>query len=234
MDFYPLGHISIPYDPWDQHVVIFGKSGSGKTYLLKNKLMRDIGRSHVAACWVYDSQEQYADLAGYGFSVTNSLANLPYGKVVFQPGRVENEDFDAIAERAFNARNLVLVVEEAHFYIGKYTIRSKPFEQIVKGGRPRGVTYVAVTIRPQDVHNTVITQASHRFCFQLEVPTDYDYLYRWFGPKTELLKPPVIRDRRRLANIPEVRRDPSLAELPLPDHSFVYRDPDGNVEVGRL
>lgn len=234
MSYYPLDHVSISYDPWDQHAVVFGKSGTGKTFLLKNKLMRDIGRSHVAACWVWDSQGQYADLAKYGFTVTRSLSDLPYGKVVVQPQSISDEDFNDVCERAFNIRNIVIVVEEAHFYVGKYTIRSKAFNEIVKGGRPRGVTYIAVTIRPQDVHNTVITQASHRFCFALEVPTDYDYLYRWFGPKTELLKPPLIRDRRRLAHIPEVRRDPSLADLPLPDHSFVYRDPVGNVEVGRL
>jgi hypothetical protein len=213
--------LKIRYRPYEEDILISGKGGSGKTYLVLNGLMKAARYN----CWVWDYRWQYDRLRYEGFLITHDLPSLPYGRAVYQPRDKSVSAFDAFCAKADSWNNLVIVIEEAHRYAGKYKIRSDSFAAIVNAGRPHGVTWICITRRPQQLHNDILADADHVFVFEHDLPGDIKYLQTWVGAEVQLLLPPEQRtvygwfkDQPRL-----------------PEHSFVYKNlSTGEIQVGRL
>lgn len=204
------------YSPFEDDVLLMGRGGTGKTHLLRKAILPSLKN---VAWWLYDTRHQYGDVA----EATHTIADLPYGQAVYQPYEASDTDFEAFCAKANTWSNLVVAVEEAHLFVGKYKIRSKSFEHIIKAGRPKGVTWIVITRRPQMLHNDILSDAEHIFCFELELPSDLLYVQKWIGEEVQLFLPP---DRRM---VEALRSQPVL-----PEHSFVYKRIDAKAEVGRL
>jgi hypothetical protein len=210
--------LRVRYRPYEEDMLIAGKGGSGKTHLVMKGLMKAARYN----CWVWDYRWQYDRLRYEGFAITHDLPSLPYGRAVYQPRDKSVDAFDAFCAKAERWDNLVIVVEEAHRYAGKYKIRSDSFAAIVNAGRPHGVTWICITRRPQQLHNDILADADHVFVFEHDLPGDIKYLQTWVGAEVQMLLPPeqrtAFRDRPKL-----------------PEHSFVYKNlSTGEIQVGRL
>lgn len=214
------GILDLNYSPFEDDVIIMGRGGTGKSFLLRNLFL---GHAKYPI-WVWDFRWTYSDLSQLGFRVTHSLLELPYGRAVYQPERSDVETFDLFCQKADSWTNLVVAVEEAHLFTGKYSFKSAGFENLVKAGRPKGISLITITRRPQQLHNDILSDADHIFCFTLELPNDVLYVKKWIGAQVELLLAPEYR------TVPQLKGLPQLTE-----HSFVYKAvKEGRTDMGRL
>ncbi len=208
--------IRFEYDAFDDDILVIGKGGRGKTHLMRNLIIPALRKEPF---WLWDPQWQYSNVPAH---VTHRLEDMPYARAIFQPIDKSDDVFDSFCKKAESWDNLVVAVEEAHLYSGKYKIRSRYFEKIVKSGRPHGVTWIAVGRRPQMIHNDILSDADHVFCFEMELSSDFEYMSKWIGEKVWLLAEP---ERRRA-----LTDKPRAAE-----HSCVYYNAKtGQSEVFKL
>lgn len=208
------------YRPMEDDVLFVGKGGSGKSFYLKHMILEHCDYP----LWLWDHRHQYTDLAQRGFAVSHDLRELPYGRAVYQPFNLSTDHFDEFCAKADTWSNLVVAVEETHLFVGKYKMPPH-FGSIVRSGRPKGVTWIVVTRRPQDCHNSILGDAEHIFCFEMELPNDIDFMKKWVGKEIEL-----FRDSQD-------RQDPMMrnGSPRLPPHSFVHKDINtGEVEIGKI
>lgn len=209
------------YRPFEDDVLLVGKGGSGKSYYLKHMILE----SCTYPLWLWDHRHQYGDLAAKGFTVTHGIEELPYGRAIYQPYNLSAESFDRFCAKADSWSNLVVAVEEAHLFTGKFKFYSESFGNIVRSGRPKGVTWIVISRRPQDVHNSILGDAEHIFCFEMELPSDVDYMRKWVGSEVELFVDSEDRPTPSMRN----------GQPRLPPHSFVHKDVNtGTVEIGRI
>jgi len=166
-------------DVFDEHIVIFGQSGTGKSTLLQY-IVKQIGKIKPVWIWDYSLQHQV-------FTTVESLDKLFYGNLVYRPQIGDENEFNQFCEIAFNQSNITVAVEEIQEYANKFRFPT-PLSKIVRVGRGRGVTYIAVSQRPAEVHNAIISNSHHRFVFRLDLPPDIQYLKRWLKCDEETIK----------------------------------------------
>lgn len=208
------------YRPFEEDVLIMGAGGTGKTYLLSNLFLQNA----TYPLWLWDFRWQYGSLARVGFHIAHFPYELPYGRAVLQPHSSDLDTFDAFCSRAESLTNLVVAIEEAHLFTTKFSFKSKGFERIIKAGRPKGISWVCITRRPQQLHNDILSDADHIFCFRLELPNDILYVSKWLGQEVQLHLDPKYR------TVPQLKGQPQL-----PPHSFVYKSvPESRTDVGKL
>lgn len=211
------------YDQYDDNIVLVGLPKSGKTHCLKKLIIPLL----KGPCWIWYPEQREDRLPDFvraeGWQVVRSVDELPYGRALIYPRDRSIEEFERFCERADALSNLTLIVDEAEYYVGKYKIRAPSFARIVNGGRPRGVCWVAIARRPQQLHNDILHGATHVFSFAFDLPGDIELMSKWVGPKVWGFLPP---DQRKVA----------YRHLPqLPQHAFVYYNKDTNYRgVGKL
>jgi hypothetical protein len=190
------------YDPLDEDVLIFGKGGTGKSHALQNLVLNSIKRE---PWWLFDGD--WRDSVS-GARVVHNVKDLPYGQAILQPHDKSLATFDDFCKKADSWSNLVVAVEEAHLYTGKYKIKSPYFEKIIKAGRPKGISFVCISRRPQMIHNDILSDGDHIFCFAMELTSDYEYMEEWVGEKIWLLRAP--EQRKKLKNEPATKEHTGL------------------------
>lgn len=155
----------------NSRIFIAGKTGSGKTTLVKRVLYPMYTRRVF-----WDIKCENSDLL-----VNSSLCRSPAelastikkGKtsILYQPADISPEDFNRVCEILFNTGNFALFVDEAATVTEPNWI--EPWHnQIMIRGRSRGVGIVNVTQRPRACHNTLISEAEHFFIYRLQLETD--------------------------------------------------------------
>ena len=183
------------YDPLDEDIAIFGKGGSGKSHAMRELILKSIKREPY---WLFDGDWRYVGRDGIAqVPIVHEVKDLPYGQAIFQPYDKSLVTFDDYCKKAFSWSNMVVAVEEAHLYTGKFKIKSPYFERVVKAGRPKGISFVIIARRPQMIHNDVLSDADHIFCFSMELTSDYEFMAKWIGDKVWLLRPPDQRKKLR-------------------------------------
>jgi DNA helicase HerA-like ATPase len=166
-------------DVYDEHIVIFGQSGTGKSTLLQY-IVKQIGKIKPVWIWDYSLQHQV-------FPIVENLNQLSLSNLVYRPQEGSEEEFNQFCEIAFNQSNITVAIEEIQEYANKFRFPT-PLSKIVRVGRGRGVTYIAVSQRPAEVHNAIISNSHHRFVFRLDLPPDIQYLKRWLKCDEETIK----------------------------------------------
>lgn len=211
------------YQPKDDNIVLIGGPRSGKTHLVKHLIIPLL----KGPTWVWYPEEREDRLPQFvtslGWPVVSTVEDLPYGKALVYPSDRSLTQFENFCAKADSHTNLTLIVDEAEYYVGKYKIRSPSFERIVNGGRPKGLCWICIARRPQQLHNDILHAATHVFCFEFNLPGDIEFMSKWTGPKV-------------WGFIPPDQRKPAYRNLPMiPEHGFVYWSKDeGHSEVGRL
>lgn len=192
--------LSIEFNAFDDDLTVAGIKASGKSVFVKWFAKRVV---HDQPYIIYDPNEQHDEL-GYVCEIP-SCFNLNFKRlkhIVYQPKEDTKESFDEFCKLLhYRYDNFIFIIEEAD----RYFVNS-PFPLKGESGhfyhkaRNRGVSFIAVTRRPQCIHKDVINNSRHLAIFNLH-SSDLKYLEREF----------------KLENIWLIKDQP-------PYHSLYYRD----------
>ncbi len=162
-------------------ILIFGKRGSGKSYLAK-KLAENEKR-----LFIFDTLSEYDN--GIVFDDYDKCLEFwkhayrkPY-RIIYRPLKPDAE-IDNVAELVFAAGDVCFLVEEIDCYCTAYQIGDK-FAHIIQRGRHRDITLIGITQRPFGIHRLLTSQAKEIYVFNTNEPRDRDYLRTLLGQEIE-------------------------------------------------
>jgi len=208
------------FTAFNEDCVIIGKKSSGKTYLA-NELLRGLKNIPVI---VFDFNWQFHDsraVVVHNLQEVFKIFDEHKGHVIFQPYDKSQAVFESFCAQIFARSNLVNLIDETHVYVSKQGI-CKPYNNLILSGRPRGISTISISSRPQNLPNNVLTNARHIFAFKLNLESDILFLQSWLGDQAWELLPK--EQRKKNQDAPE-----------LPEHSFYYRDTEkGAGMVGKI
>ncbi len=161
--------------------LIFGKRGSGKSYLLAY-LVRAVERLII-----YDTLHEYyqglvfTDFAKLAkFWLHNYKGNF---RLIYRPTDPAAE-FELIAEMVWLCGDLVFAVEEIDVFGTPYKIGTS-FASIIQRGRHKRIELIGITQRPFGIHRLLTSQAKEICIFNTNEPRDREYLRNLLGKEIE-------------------------------------------------
>lgn len=224
-------YVSVIIKP-NQHVFIAGRTGSGKTYLVRkylagyeNVVVLDTKGTTVwpeipGTRWEERDNgpkpKGYLYEAGKEFTLVTRLKDLPMArtpKIMYRPvwEEMTPEFYDKFFKWCYQRRNTIVWVDEA------MSVSPNPFKipdyykAILTRGRELNVAVWSLTQRPTGIAQVIISEATHIFCFDLNMPQDREKLAEISGAY-EFEEPPgkykfwyffVESDRAVLAQLVE-------------------------------
>lgn len=169
----------------NDRVFVAGKTGSGKSFLIKYILTGYPGKVIV-----YDEKNSF-DLDNYRIVRNLSefyLALDEYDKIKFVPdiqSIINDEDKLTLLENIFYhiyiAKNCLLVIDEAYSIFRSALDIPQWFKAILTRGRERNVGVICLTQRPAHIPVFVYSEAEHFFVFRLLTKNDISKLEAIFG-----------------------------------------------------
>ena len=212
--------IDFEFTCFNEDCVIIGMKGSGKSYLA-NEFLRSLKNIPVL---VFDFNWQFHDshaIVLHNLQEVFETFDEMKGHIIFQPYDKSSPVFEAFCEQIFARSNLVGIFDETHQYVSKQRL-CKPYNDLILSGRPRGISVISISSRPQNLPNNALTNARHIFAFRLNLESDVKFLESWLGDQAWELLPPEQRKKNKDA--PQIE-----------NHSFYYRDTQkGAGMVGKI
>lgn len=167
----------------NDRISIFGRTGSGKTFFVKNWLL-----------------PQYSNYVFYDFKHENDdvdheiVINTPnqlkidldtYQKILYQPTQTNiRKEFNSVCDIIFKHKNTSLYVDESSNISTPSSIL--PYHNIIMTqGRTYNVGVINAAQRPRIIHNTIISESEHLFVFSLNLETDVDKIKEQIGAAAE-------------------------------------------------
>ena len=163
--------------------LIFGKRGSGKSYLA-GKLIENESRLIV-----FDTMSEYTNGVTFGTEEYEQFLELwrqVYRKqfrLIYQPIQPHAE-IEQICDLVYALGNCCFLVEEIDCYCTAYQI-SDTFAAIVQRGRHKNITLIGITQRPYGIHRLLTSQAKEIYIFNTNEPRDREYLRTLLGQEIE-------------------------------------------------
>jgi len=163
--------------------LIFGKRGSGKSYLCKKLIDRE------PRLLIYDTMGEYTQGVVFGkehwetgldFWLKHYRQNF---RLIYRP-LVPDAEIEPIAELVFECGNICFVVEEIECYCSSFQISEK-FAAIVQRGRHKNITLIGISQRPYGINRLLTSQAEEIYVFNTNEPRDRDYLRSLLGQEIE-------------------------------------------------
>lgn len=171
-------------------ILIFGKRGSGKSYLA-NKLIENEPR-----LMIFDTMSEYENGIVFGTEDYEQCIGFwrhvyrQRFKLIYRPINPDAE-IEKICDLVYSLGNSCFLVEEIDCYCNAYRI-SETFAAIVQRGRHKNITLIGVTQRPYGIHRLLTSQAKEIYVFNTNEPRDREYLRTLLGqeiePKLDALK----------------------------------------------
>lgn len=164
-------------------VLVFGKRGSGKSYLVKSMTATE------ARLVVFDTMSEYSDGVAFGTEERGELLEF-WRHVYRRPHRIiyrairPDAEIDDIAALVFALGNTTFVVEEIEAYCNAYNI-SDSFAAIVQRGRHKNITLIGIAHRPHGINRLLTSQAKEIYIFATNEPRDREYLRSLLGQEIE-------------------------------------------------
>ncbi len=210
--------LNFNWSPYYEDIFISGKKGEGKTTRAKKilDLIPNIPR------WIWSPQRPLENFAGYGEPVT-SISEMRHGAYLFA-GDYTKANFQEFCERSFSyMRNIVNVIDDVHEQQTKQFIPTY-FENLILSGRNRGISNIFISPTPAKVNNTILSQASHYFCYKQTLVNQIEWFRdNVFGNEAWLLLSKDLRNKHYVSD-----SDPQQ----LPKFSYLYRkDSDYETQI---
>jgi len=169
----------------NNRVFIAGQTGSGKT-VLELLLLHNLVQKRIPVI-IHDIKNELKT----GLPVVQNPGMLEQGMqkwqaIHYQPTDIGIEDFDKVCEIIYTHGGVVLIVDEVSYYCDKSNILHFHKELLIRG-RSRGIGMIQLSQRSREIHNTLISESQHLFCFQLILKSDIDKL-RAFIPQKHVDK----------------------------------------------
>ena len=170
--------------------LIFGKRGSGKSWLAK-KLIENEPRLVV-----FDTMSEYKN--GVIFVSEKYDECLEFWRKVYR-GRYRliyrpikpDAEIGRICDLVYAVGNCCFLVEEIDCYCTAYQI-SDTFAAIIQRGRHKDIKLIGITQRPYGINRLLTSQAKEIYVFNTNEPRDREYLRTLLGqeiePKLDALK----------------------------------------------
>ena len=160
-------------------ILVFGKRGSGKSYLVKKMIENE------SRLFVWDLMSEYDQGVVFGAENPRELSwffRHIYKKdfrIIYRPIRQKIEILQ-IAELIYSLGNLTFVVEEIDAICTPYDLPD-PFSMIVQRGRHKNITLIGVTPAPFGINRDLTRQAKEIYIFNTNEPRDIQYLSQLLG-----------------------------------------------------
>jgi len=168
----------------DDIILICGKIRSGKSYFLKNRILRglELNRRRYII-WDYNHEHTPPRRTGVSIYhlkdiITRFNSGTPH--IVFRPLDKSDEAFDLFCTTVWQLNNITLIIEEVERYATSYACPPH-LKQLIDTGRHKGIGIYCTSRRPQRLTNDIPSNANHLFMFKQHLPRDIDYLSQWVG-----------------------------------------------------
>jgi len=170
--------------------LIFGKRGSGKSYLARKLVEKE------PRLMIFDTMGEYDN--GVIFVTEKSEQFLEFWRkvyrgrfrIIYRPIKPDTE-IEQICVLVYALGNCCFLVEEIDCYCTAYQI-SDTFAAIVQRGRHKNIKLIGITQRPYGINRLLTSQAKEIFVFNTNEPRDREYLRILLGqeiePKLDALK----------------------------------------------
>lgn len=164
-------------------ILVFGRTGSGKSYLVK-KMIQNYSRavifdimSEYNSGFVFQS-ENIKDLQQFWLKVYKGKF-----RITFRPLMPEIE-IRKIAGLVYALGDIAFVVEEIDSICTPYEIPDY-MQQIIQRGRHKNITLIGISPAPYGIHRNLTRQAKEIYIFKTIEPRDINYLKELLGAEIE-------------------------------------------------
>jgi DNA helicase HerA-like ATPase len=196
----------------NRRILVIGKSGSGKSWLVEYILERDI-IDNEKNFLIFDPKggehNGFLDFPGarvliVGREVFPHVNNefcvgllRMYKRLIVIPNMLDFAEIrklmDCMSYAALQVGNLVVVLEEAQL-IYPHNQTLKWSEILVTSGRSNHIDVIIVTQRPSEIDSTVVSQCNIRFFFQMDDEPDLERVKSLLKDAKKLL--PELRPKQ--------------------------------------
>jgi len=154
--------------------VVFGKTGSGKSFLVKNRIIPALERFII-----YDPQDEYDGQAQGADNIREAH------KIFTSFGQVRivseyDEYFPVICQFAWEIENVCFIVDELDIFCNAMSSPTE-LKRIIRQGRKRGISFIGISRRHTEIPKDITSQASNIITFRQHEPRDLKYLVEITG-----------------------------------------------------
>lgn len=153
----------------NNRIALFGKTGSGKTVIVKYVLWPQYGSRKI----FFDPKCRNRDIGGVLVRNPDQLAQV-VGKdkpILYQPDDLSQDDFDEVCGIIFEAGNYTLFMDEITDVCSSNSISPK-HKRLLAQGRELGIGVVSCSTRPMNISSYVFSESEHFFVFSLFLEGD--------------------------------------------------------------
>lgn len=154
------------------HLFLCGKTGTGKSYglikLIKTYLKKDF--------IIFDIKQE--DFNNLGCHVVHNYKEFLIAlknkkdKILVQDKNLTSETIEKYLKFLYeNCKNFTVIVDELHLLVSKMKI-SPSMKHILHVGRSKGKSFWGASQRTADIHNSILSQSTHKFSFFLGLLSD--------------------------------------------------------------
>lgn len=168
--------MTIHFKPFSHFIVIVGMKAAGKTkYTIF--LCKSLDRLlFIDPTW-------QVGMLGYVVHYPEKIAPAfkRYAKVIYQPMKMTEADYQKVFEVCLTFSNYTLGVDEIDKFASPRWYICEAVKEIINRGRAQGIGLICNTRRPHMIHNDIRSNADFVVCFKLHEERDRKYMGEWLG-----------------------------------------------------
>lgn len=170
-----------------EFITVFGRTGYGKTYLIKNNFLK-----HYKRIIIFDTMNEYKTESGIDIlsvpdfeNTINSLIEYDTQSFCLRVSSKNFEDYcqilDTVVTNEF--QNITLVIDEIDKFASPSSIEAS-VNNLYNVGRHYEVDIISASRRPNQVHRIITSQSHLLVLFHTNEPRDLAYIREYANKET--------------------------------------------------